>query len=92
VEIMEKVVDKFMDEVNEQLSGKKISLALSPAARTWLAKSGYDARFGARPLSRLIQTEIKDVLSEEILFGRLTKGGKVRIDIAEDRPTFEFLP
>ncbi|MBW2642035.1 MAG: ATP-dependent Clp protease ATP-binding subunit ClpA, partial [Deltaproteobacteria bacterium] len=72
-EIMKKVVDKFMKELKEQLAIKKVSIDLSSGARTWLAKNGHDPRYGARPLTRLIQTEIKDVLSDEILFGRLEK-------------------
>jgi ATP-dependent Clp protease ATP-binding subunit ClpA len=79
-DIMEKVVDKFMHEIEGQLSEKKIRLELSEAARQWLAEKGYDAAFGARPLARLIQTEIKDVLADEILFGRLRDGGHVLID------------
>ncbi|OQX28292.1 MAG: ATP-dependent Clp protease ATP-binding subunit ClpA [Desulfobacteraceae bacterium IS3] len=90
VEIMEKVVDKFITEVNGQLVPKKVSLALSDAARTWLAKKGYDSRYGARPLARVIQTEIKDRLSDEILFGRLEKGGKVFVDLEKDALTFRY--
>jgi len=89
-EIMEKVVDKFMAEINEQLAAKKVFLAISSRARTWLAKKGYDPQYGARPLSRLLQTEIKDILSEQILFGRLEKGGRVSIDVEEDRLRFVY--
>ena len=78
-EIMEQVVEKFMKEVEAQLSEKRIRLELTPAARVWLAERGYDSTFGARPLGRLIQAEIKDVLAEEILFGRLKDGGHVII-------------
>jgi ATP-dependent Clp protease ATP-binding subunit ClpA len=90
-EIMKKVVDKFMKELKEQLIGKKVSISLSPDARTWLAIKGHDPRFGARPLTRLIQTEIKDVLSNEILFGRLENGGVVIIDLENDKLTFEYV-
>jgi len=79
-EIMEKIVDKFMAELNEQLVFKKVNVRLSPEARTWLARSGYDPTYGARPLARLIQKEIKDPLAEEILFGKLSGGGNVFID------------
>ena len=78
--IMEKVVDKFMKELEAQLSEKRIQFQLSPAARLWLAEQGYDPTFGARPLGRLIQIEVKDVLADEILFGRLREGGRVHID------------
>ena len=90
IEIMEQVVDKFMDELKTQLSVKRVTISLSPAARTWLAKRGHDPKFGARPLGRLIQKEIKDMLSDEILFGKLAKGGYVHVDVIEDQLTFEF--
>ncbi|MCU0615243.1 MAG: ATP-dependent Clp protease ATP-binding subunit ClpA, partial [Desulfobacterales bacterium] len=63
-DIMEMVVDKFISELNEQLSIKKVALTISPAVREWLAKKGHDPRYGARPLARVIQTEIKDKLSD----------------------------
>ncbi|HYA43876.1 MAG TPA: AAA family ATPase, partial [Syntrophobacteraceae bacterium] len=77
--IMERIVDKFVAEVEEQLAEKNIRFELSAGARRWLAESGYDASFGARPLARFIQSEIKDILADEILFGKLVKGGRVRI-------------
>jgi ATP-dependent Clp protease ATP-binding subunit ClpA len=86
VEIMERIVDKFITEMEGQLAEKRVRLELSHAARLWLAERGYDPAFGARPLSRLIQTEIKDVLADEILFGRLRQGGLVRIERPEDAP------
>jgi len=89
-EIMEKVVDKFMNELKAQLIAKKISISISPEARTWLAKNGHNPRFGARPLIRLIQTEIKDILSDEILFGQLEKGGDIFIDIENDKLAFDY--
>ena len=84
VEIMEKIVDKFIRELNEQLVAKKVKLSITPAVRRYLANKGHDATYGARPLGRLIQTEIKDKLSDEILFGRLNTGGKVLVDIDKD--------
>jgi ATP-dependent Clp protease ATP-binding subunit ClpA len=89
-DIMKKVVDKFMNELKGQLVAKKVSINLSPDARTWLAKKGHDPRYGARPLSRLIQTEIKDILADEILFGRLDKGGNVLIDVENEKLTFNY--
>jgi len=89
-DIMKKVVDKFMKELKEQLAVKKVSIRLSDGARTWLAKNGHDPRFGARPLGRLIQTKIKDSLSDEILFGRLVKGGEVLVDLENDKLTFSY--
>jgi ATP-dependent Clp protease ATP-binding subunit ClpA len=91
-EIMKKVVDKFINELRGQLVAKKVTIDLSPEARTWLAKNGHDPRYGARPLGRLIQTEIKDILSDEILFGRLEKGGKVMIDVENSKLTFNYNP
>jgi len=89
-EIMQKVVDKFIAEFQRSLSRKKVSVTLSGDARTWLASKGHDPAFGARPLARLIQTEIKDILSEEVLFGRLKKGGKVSIALTEDKLSFAY--
>ena len=86
IEIMQKIVDKFIAELNEQLAVKKVQLALSPAARTWLANHGYDPIYGARPLARLIQTEIKDRLADELLFGHLVNGGSAFVDLD---PAFE---
>ncbi|MDD2388352.1 MAG: ATP-dependent Clp protease ATP-binding subunit ClpA [Desulfobacterales bacterium] len=90
VEIMERVVDKFMGELNRQLRDRHIVIDLSAGARTWLGKGGYDPRYGARPLSRLMQTEIKDKLSDEILFGRLEKGGSIFVDIKDQVLTFSY--
>ncbi|MFP4070916.1 MAG: ATP-dependent Clp protease ATP-binding subunit ClpA [Desulfovibrionales bacterium] len=82
--VMEKVVDKFVDELNRQMQERKIEVVLSESARAYLAKKGYDPNYGARPLSRVIQREIKDALSEEVLFGKLKDGGTVRIDVDKD--------
>ncbi|MDY0039711.1 MAG: ATP-dependent Clp protease ATP-binding subunit ClpA [Desulforhabdus sp.] len=84
MEIMELIVAKFIAELEDQLSEKKISFELTSSARLWLAENGYDPAFGARPLARLIQTEIKDVLADEILFGRLQRGGRVQIDRSDN--------
>ncbi len=79
-EVMEKIVTKFVDELNVQLKDKKVAVKLTTDALTWLAERGFDPSFGARPLGRLIQTSIKDPLTDEILFGRLAKGGTVQVD------------
>jgi ATP-dependent Clp protease ATP-binding subunit ClpA len=84
VEIMEKIVDKFIKELNEQLTVKKVKLSITSEVRKWLAKKGHDATYGARPLGRLIQTDIKDKLSDEILFGRLINGGEIIVDLDKD--------
>ncbi|ACL03782.1 ATP-dependent Clp protease, ATP-binding subunit clpA [Desulfatibacillum aliphaticivorans] len=90
VAIMELIVDKFMNELKAQLMPKGVELILTPKARTWLAQKGYDPKFGARPLGRLIQKRIKDLLADEILFGALTAGGKVRIGLKKDELTFTW--
>ena len=89
-EIIERVVDKFIVELDLQLNDKKVFLHLTPKARKWLAQRGYDPVFGARPMARLIQTEIKRVLANEILFGKLENGGKVEIDESEGKLIFHY--
>jgi len=90
LDIMEMIVDKFIAELNQQLAIKKVALTISPAVRNWLAKKGHDLAYGARPLGRVIQTEIKDKLSDEILFGEIQNGGHVSLDLADDRLIFHF--
>ncbi len=89
-EVIERVVDKFVMELDIQLNEKKVYLQLTGAGRRWLAKKGYDPAFGARPMARVIQTEIKRVLADEILFGKLQNGGKVEIDEKDDKLIFSF--
>ena len=67
-----------------------MEVTYTDAARTWMAEKGHDPQYGARPLARLLQTEIKDALADEILFGKLIKGGKVRVDLGDDKLTFEY--
>jgi len=88
--VMERVVDKLIHELELQLAEKKVTINLSVAARSWLAKKGYDPEYGARPLRRLIMREIGDPLSEEILFGKLSKGGTARIGVTKDKLTFSY--
>ncbi len=88
---VEKVVDKMVQELQQQLTDKKVQITLTPAARAWLAQEGYQPAFGARPLRRLIMKEIGDVLTEEILFGSLTKGGKVKIGRKNNKTIFTYL-
>ncbi|MFU8805135.1 MAG: ATP-dependent Clp protease ATP-binding subunit ClpA, partial [Bradymonadaceae bacterium] len=87
-----KVVDKFIDELERQLSDRKVRISLSQSAREWLAERGYDERLGARPLSRIIQQHVKQPLAEEILFGHLQFGGEVEIDVKKGALTFDFIP
>jgi ATP-dependent Clp protease ATP-binding subunit ClpA len=90
--VMKMVVDKFINDLGRQLGGKKVKMDLTDAAKNWLAEKGYDHKFGARPLARIIQTEIKDALSEELLFGRLKKGGSVTVDLKAGQLEFEYRP
>jgi len=89
-EVIERVVDKFVLELDAQLNQKRVFIQVSPAARQYLAEKGYDRAYGARPMARLIQTEIKRVLADEILFGRLREGGNVFIDEGNGELTFEY--
>jgi len=92
MEIIERVVDKFIIELDHQLNEKRVFLQLTVKARRWLAERGYDPSFGARPMARLIQNEIKRVLADEILFGQLQSGGKVEVDENDGKLTFTYSP
>jgi ATP-dependent Clp protease ATP-binding subunit ClpA len=83
-EVMSRVVDKFVREVQDQLAERKVELELTTAARDWLARKGYDKDFGARPMARVIQVELKDRLADDLLFGPLAKGGHVVADVGDD--------
>jgi len=89
--VMLSVVDKFINELVDQLKPKKVSIEITKNAKKWLAKKGYDPKFGARPLTRVIQENIKDALSDEILFGQLQKGGKAIVDCKKDKLTHSFV-
>ena len=90
MEVVLKIVDKFMRQLEGKLKDRKVRVGVSKEARQWLADRGYDAKLGARPLGRLIQREIEDRLSDEVLFGQLVKGGEVEIDTQDDALTFAF--
>jgi len=92
MEVMETIVDKFILQLEAQLTERRVAIALSAEARAWLAKKGYDRVYGARPLARVIQTEVRDRLTDEILFGRLEQGGTVAIGLEGDTLTFTFDP
>ncbi len=78
-ETIGRVVDKFVFQLEEQLADRNVVIELQDSARKWLGEKGYDPLFGARPLARIIQEHIKKPLAEELLFGRLAKGGIVRV-------------
>ena len=89
-DVVLRVVDKFVMLLEAQLSDRQVTIELSDEARKWLAERGYDLRFGARPLGRIIQEHIKKALAEELLFGRLAKGGIVRVTLVDGKPAFEY--
>ena len=84
-EIMLSIVDKFIKELQEQLTEQKVTLSLSEETCQWLAKEGYDSLQGARPLARVIQESIKKPLAEEVLFGELQNGGEVLVKVEENK-------
>jgi ATP-dependent Clp protease ATP-binding subunit ClpA len=92
LEVMETIVDKFVLELESQLRERRVAIELLPEARAHLARKGFDTVFGARPLSRLIQTELRNPLTDEILFGRLEHGGTVVIGVSGEQITFEYRP
>ncbi len=89
-EIIVQVVEKFVLQLEAQLIDRGVHIELTPEAANWLAEKGYDDKMGARPLGRVIQETIKKPLAEELLFGRLTKGGVVLVRIENDKPAFEI--
>jgi ATP-dependent Clp protease ATP-binding subunit ClpA len=89
-ETIGRVVDKFILQLEEQLADRNVTIVLDDGARQWLAQKGYDKLFGARPLARIIQEHIKKPLAEELLFGKLTKGGVVRVTRDGDKLGFSF--
>jgi ATP-dependent Clp protease ATP-binding subunit ClpA len=92
MEVMETIVEKFVLELEAQLRERRVAFTLTPEARAYLAKKGYDTRYGARPLSRLIQSEVRDPLTDEILFGELENGGTVTIGLDSEKLTFTVDP
>jgi ATP-dependent Clp protease ATP-binding subunit ClpA len=88
--VMETIVEKFVMQLESQLAERHVAIALTPEARAWLAVKGYDPVFGARPLGRVIQKEVRDPLTDQILFGALEHGGTVTIGIADDHLTFAY--
>tara|TARA_B100001167_G_C16771823_1_gene307771 strand:- start:11 stop:2335 length:2325 start_codon:yes stop_codon:yes gene_type:complete len=89
-EVVVHVVEKFVLQLEAQLMDRNVHIELTPEAADWLAEKGYDDQMGARPLGRVIQENIKKPLAEELLFGRLMKGGVVRVKIEDDKPAFDI--
>ena len=86
---METIVEKFILQLESQLAERRVAITLEPPARAWLAAKGYDPVYGARPLARVVQTEVRTPLTDEILFGKLEHGGTVRIGLSDDSLTFD---
>jgi ATP-dependent Clp protease ATP-binding subunit ClpA len=88
--VMETIVEKFILQLEAQLAERRVAITLEPEARTWLAEKGFDPIYGARPLGRVIQIEVRDPLTDEILFGSLEEGGTVTIGLKESKLDFHF--
>ncbi len=91
-DIVAQVAGKFIEDLEKQLENKKIFISITARAKNQLAELGYDKAMGARPLSRVISEKIKNVLTDEILFGKLKKGGNVKIDFVKEEFTFTYKP
>jgi len=88
--VMETIVEKFILQLEAQLSERRVAITLDPEARTWLAEKGYDPVYGARPLARVVQTEVRDPLTDQILFGELENGGTVTIGASDGKLSFGY--
>ena len=85
-----RVVDKFLLQLEEQLSAKHVHLDVDQSARDWIGERGYDVKMGARPMARVIQENIKRPLAEELLFGKLANGGHVVVTAKDGKIAFEI--
>jgi ATP-dependent Clp protease ATP-binding subunit ClpA len=90
-EVVRRVVDKFLDEIDGQLAERRVHLEVTDAAKEWFAEHGYDKTFGARPMARLIQDKLKVALADELLFGKLENGGTARVDVAAGEIAIEVV-
>jgi ATP-dependent Clp protease ATP-binding subunit ClpA len=87
---METIVEKFILQLEAQLAERRVAITLTPEARAWLARKGYDPVYGARPLARVVQKDVRDPLTDEILFGQLESGGTVTIGEENDGLVFAY--
>jgi ATP-dependent Clp protease ATP-binding subunit ClpA len=87
VPVVHQVVQKFVMQLEAQLAERRVTFDLSPEAVAWLADKGYDERMGARPLGRVIQEHVKKPLADEVLFGKLKRGGTVKVTVVNDAET-----
>ena len=90
VEVVARVVDKFILQLELQLADREVHIALDDESKAWLTAKGYDKLYGARPMGRLIQEKIKQPLAEELLFGKLVNGGEVKVHMKEGALAFEI--
>ena len=91
-EVVHRVVDKFVAQLEGQLADRNVTIELTDAARAWLAEKGYDKLYGARPLARVIQEHVKKPLADALLFGELTNGGHVKVRIRDGKAAFDITP
>ncbi|MEH3106212.1 MAG: ATP-dependent Clp protease ATP-binding subunit ClpA [Sphingomonas fennica] len=91
-EVVARVVEKFILQLELQLADRDVHISLDEAARGWLTEKGYDKLYGARPMGRLIQEKVKQPLAEELLFGKLVHGGEVKVHLKDGALTFEITP
>ncbi|MCJ9429241.1 ATP-dependent Clp protease ATP-binding subunit ClpA [Kordiimonas marina] len=91
-EVVARIVEKFVLQLELQLADRGVEISLMEDAKAWLAEKGYDRHYGARPLSRVIQEHIKKPLADELLFGKLAKGGEVVVKLKDDKLVFEVTP
>ena len=89
-EIVARVVEKFVMQLEAQLADRNVTIELSSGAKEWLAERGFDPLYGARPLARVIQDNIKKALAEELLFGKLVKGGAVNVTVKDGKLEFSY--
>ena len=90
LEVIEKIVDREIEKLNEQMASKNIHVKLGKKARTYVAKTGYSDMYGAREITRVIDNEIKEALTDEILFGKLRDGGSVKVTYKQEKLDFVF--
>ena len=91
-EVVARVVEKFILQLELQLADRGVEISVDDEAKAWLAERGYDRKYGARPLARVIQENIKKPLADELLFGKLAKGGEVVVKVKDDELVFELTP
>ena len=91
-EVVHRVVDKFVAQLEGQLADRNVTIELTDAARAWLAEKGYDKLYGARPLARVIQEHVKKPLADALLFGELTNGGHVKVRVRDGKAAFDITP